>query len=178
MATKKTTIKPKTVTKPKAKTTVKPKTKTAPKKPATKAKAEPKKVASPKTPVKKKTAKKAVKKPKAVEPINVKTKAELLCEGVSPEIKAQAITLANAVLTMQEKIEQQTPKYKDADLAQEVTLGTGEKVLRPNPLTQEFRATVRDYATALNNLDEILNEKKAATEVSPVKQLRNKFKVG
>ena len=91
MATKKTTIKPKTVTKPKAKTTVKPKTKTAPKKPATKAKAEPKKAASPKTPVKKKTAKKAVKKPKAVEPINVKTKAELLCEGFAVTVTAASV---------------------------------------------------------------------------------------
>lgn len=171
MATKKATTKPKATAKPKtelkAKGTAKPK-----------AEPKPKKTVTPKASAKKKTTKKTTAKPRAVEPVKVKTKAELLCEGVSSDVKAQAIALANAVLTMQEKIEQQTPKYKDAELAQEVTLGTGEKVLRPNPLTQEFRATVRDYAAALNNLDEILNNKKAATEVSPVEALRSKFKVG
>lgn len=155
MATKKTTIKPNTATKPKTKTA-------------------PKKTATPKAPAKKKT----VKKPMTVETVKTPTKAELLCDGVNPDIKAQAVTLANAVLTMQGKIEQQIPNYRDADLAQEVTLGTGEKILRQNPLTQEFRATVRDYATALNNLNEILDNKKAASEVSPVEALRNKFKVG
>ena len=159
MATKKTTIKPKTATKPKTKTA-------------------PKKTATPKAPAKKKTTKKTVKKPMTVEPVKTPTKAELLCDGVNPDIKAQAVTLANAVLTMQGKIEQQIPNYRDADLAQEVTLGTGEKILRQNPLTQEFRATVRDYAAALNNLNEILDNKKAASEVSPVEALRNKFKVG
>ena len=106
------------------------------------------------------------------------TKAEQLCQNVNPDLKAQAITLANAVLTMQEKIEQQIPNYKTADLAQEVTVGTGEKMLRQNPLTQEFRATVRDYATALNNLEEILESKPAAQGASAVEQLRNRFKVG
>lgn len=154
-------------------------------KPATKKAASTKSTAAKKTTksttkstTKKTTPKKKAAKPKPVEKVKVMTKAEQLCAGVNPDIKAQAITLANAVLTMQEKIEQQIPKYKDADLAQEVTLGTGEKILRQNPLTQEFRATVRDYATALNDLDEILDSKKAATEISPVEALRNKFKVG
>ena len=160
MATKKTTT-----TKPKA----------APKKKA---------AATTKTPVKakKKTtktaAKKTTSKPKTVAKVPVKTKAELLVEGVSPDIKAQAVTLANAVLALQEKIEQQIPTYKEAELTQKVIVGTGEEVLRANPLMQEFRATVRDYATALNNLDEMLEKKQQKTGASPVEALRNRFKVG
>lgn len=116
-------------------------------------------------------------KPKAVKPIQ-KTKAEELCEGVNSELKAQAVTLANAVLTMQAKIEQQIPIYKDEPLAQTVTVGTGETVLRQNPITQEFRATVRDYASALNNLNEILEKKEAVKEESSLDALKNRFKVG
>ena len=116
-------------------------------------------------------------KPKAVKPIG-KTKAEEICEGLPPDIKTQAVTLANAVLTMQEKIEQQIPVYKDAPLSQEVTVGTGKTILRANPMTQEFRATVRDYAQALNNLNEMLENNKTTTEPSAVDDLRSRFGVG
>ena len=116
-------------------------------------------------------------KPKAVEPIT-KTKAEELCEGLSSDLKAQAVTLANAVLTMQTKIEQQIPIYKDEPLAQTVIQGNGETVLRQNPITQEFRATVRDYASALNNLSEILEKKEAEKEESSLDALKSRFKVG
>lgn len=103
--------------------------------------------------------------------------AEKLCQGVKPDLKEQAITLANAVLTMQEKIEQQIPTYKSTDLYQEVTVGTGETILRSNPIMQEFRATVKDYAAALNNLQNIVSENKSPTQVSDVAELRKKFKV-
>ena len=72
-----------------------------------------------------KPRKKTTSKPKAVKKLT-KTKAELMCEGVSDDIKAQATTLANAVLSMQEKIEQQIPVYREQPLAQQVTVGTGE----------------------------------------------------
>ena len=124
-----------------------------------------------------KTKPKAQTKPRAVKPIT-KTKAEEMCEGVASDIKAQAITLANAVLTMQEKIEQQIPVYKEAPLAQTVTVGTGETMLRQNPLTQEFRATVKDYSTALNNLQDIIENKKVGTDKSTLDDLRSRFKVG
>ena len=124
-----------------------------------------------------KPKKKATTKPKPVSKI-AKTKAELMCEGVSDDIKPQATTLANAVLAMQEKIEQQVPIYKEQPLAQSVTVGTGETVLRQNPITQEFRATVRDYSAALNNLKDILEEKKAEGGTSSVESLRKRFGVG
>lgn len=121
--------------------------------------------------------KRNTRKPKAVEPIT-KTKAEELCEGLSSDLKAQAVTLANAVLTMQTKIEQQIPVYREEPLAQTVVQGNGETVLRQNPITQEFRATVRDYASALNNLSEILEKKEAEKEESSLDALKSRFKVG
>ena len=105
--------------------------------------------------------------------------AEKLCKNVTPNLKEQAITLTNAVLAMQEKIEQQIPIYKQMPLAQQVKVGTGEKMLRQNPATQEFRATVRDYAQALSSLKEILDtNNKVETTISPVEVLRKRFKVG
>lgn len=120
----------------------------------------------------------ATKKKKPTEITKPKTPAEQMCENVNPAIKSQAVTLTNAVLAMQEKIEQQIPIYKQMPLAQQVTVGTGEKMLRQNPATQEFRATVRDYASALNCLEDILDTQKPTTEVSTVDDLRKRFKIG
>lgn len=107
------------------------------------------------------------------------TDAEKLCKNVTPSLKEQAITLTNAVLAMQEKIEQQIPIYKQMPLAQQVKVGTGERMLRQNPATQEFRATVRDYAQALSSLKEILDtNSKTEAQISPVDDLRKRFKVG
>lgn len=110
-------------------------------------------------------------------PIKQQTLAEQICQNVNGDIRAQAVTLTNAVLAMQEKIEQQIPIYKKMPLAQQVTVGTGEKMLRANPAVQEFRATVRDYAQALNNLQNILDEKAEPEESKSLSALRSKFKV-
>lgn len=180
MKTEKGKTQRKTVTKPKAtvKKTETKKTSTAKKTGATK-KPTAKKSTTKKAPAKKAASKpRTSAKPKAVTKVKVKTKAEQLCDSVIPELKAQAITLANAVLTMQEKIEQQIPNYKKADLAQKVIVGTGEEMLRQNPLVQEFRATVRDYSAALNNLEEMLEKKKAEPEQNPLDALRSRFGVG
>lgn len=90
--------------------------------------------------------------------VMIMTKAERLCKNVNKDIKPQAVTLANAVLALQEKIEEQIPIYKDMPLAQQVTVGTGESMLRQNPAVQEFRATVREYSQALNNLQQLIGE--------------------
>lgn len=105
------------------------------------------------------------------------TRAEKICANVSADIRPQAVTLANAVIAMQDKIDQQIPIYKQMPLAQQVTVGTGEKMLRQNPAVQEFRATVRDYATALNNLQDILENNKAETSSSSLKKLQEKFRL-
>ena len=105
------------------------------------------------------------------------TRAEKICVNVSADIRPQAVTLANAVIAMQDKIDQQIPIYEQMPLAQQVTVGTGEKMLRQNPAVQEFRATVRDYATALNNLQDILENNKAETSSSSLKELQEKFRL-
>ena len=102
---------------------------------------------------------------------------EKLCQGVKPELRQQAMTLANAVLSMQEKIDEQIPTYKSAEMYQEVTTQTGDLMLRSNPIMQEFRATVKDYAAALNNLQNIVSENKMPTQTSDMAELRKKFKV-
>lgn len=105
------------------------------------------------------------------------TQAEKICANVSADIKPQALTLANAVLAMQNKIDQQIPIYEQMPLAQQVTVGTGEKMLRQNPAVQEFRATVRDYSQALNNLKAIVDHNEEPVEVDSIDDLKKKFKV-
>ena len=105
------------------------------------------------------------------------TQAEKICANVSADIKPQALTLANAVLAMQNKIDQQIPIYEQMPLAQQVTVGTGAKMLRQNPAVQEFRATVRDYAQALNNLQDILENNKTETSSGSLKELQEKFRL-
>ena len=146
-------------------------------------KAPAKKPTTKKTAAKKTTAtkKKTTAKPKPVpkiEKIITPSEAELMCQGVNPRIRKQAVTLAESVLTLQNKIIQQTPAYEKAPLFQEVTVNTGETVLRANPLVQEFRATVRDYDQALKSLNELLNANKGTAEESPLDVLKNKFKIG
>ena len=156
--------------------------KATPKKSTTK-KAPAKKSTTKKTAAKKTTAtkKKTTAKPKPVpkiEKIITPSEAELMCQGVNPRIRKQAVTLAESVLTLQNKIIQQTPAYERAPLFQEVMVNTGEIVLRANPLVQEFRATVRDYDQALKSLNELLIAQKGTSEESPLDALKNKFKIG
>ena len=105
------------------------------------------------------------------------TQAEKICANVSADIRPQAVTLANAVIAMQKKIDQQIPIYEQMPLAQQVTVGTGEKMLRQNPAVQEFRATVRDYAQPLNNLQSILDNTPDQVDESSVEDIRKKFKI-
>ena len=138
-----------------------------------------------KKPVKKATSsRKTVKKTTSVKKVEKKddfphvlTPAEQLCSNVREDIKPQVVTLANAVLAIQAKIEKEIPKYGRMKLAQRVKVGTGEKIIRANPEIQEFRATVRDYATSLNSLQMILTENKAPTQVSDMDSLMKKFKI-
>ena len=130
------------------------------------------------------TAKKTVKKTETVKKVQKNddfsqenSLAEQLCSNVKEEIRPQAVTLAEAVLAMQAKIKQQIPKYGKMPLAQRVKVGTGEKILRANPAIQEFRATVRDYATSLQSLQTIIDENKAPTQISDMESLRKQFKM-
>lgn len=157
---------------------VKATTKTTSKAKSTTTKSTTKKKTTAKKPAKKKTTTDRPKPVPKIEKIITPTEAELMCKGVNPKIRKQAITLANAVLTLQNKIIQQTPEYENAPLVQKVIVGTGEEVLRANPLVQEFRATVRDYDQTLKNLNELLNAQKGTAEESPLDALKKNFKLG
>ncbi len=155
---------------------VKTTSKTTASKKSTTTKSTSKKPAAKTTAKKKTTKKKTTAKPKPViTQVITPSQAEQMCKGVDPRIRSQAIALANAVITLQNKIIQQTPEYEKAPLTQEVMVGTGEVVLRSNPLVQEYRATVRDYAASMKSLEELLNVKKGASDANPLDALRNKI---
>ena len=105
--------------------------------------------------------------------------AAALCKKVNKNIKSQAMTLARAVLAMQDKIEEQIPVYKDLKLAQLLTTTQGETALKSNPAMQEFRATVRDYASALKDLNTLIEEHPAeqTANASVLSILRDQLKV-
>lgn len=105
--------------------------------------------------------------------------SERMCKNVNKDIKSQALTLARAVRAMQKKIDASIPEYEKMPLAQELTTTQGEKALKANPAMQEFRATVRDYAAALKDLNALIeaHPAKQITEESPLASLRDRFKV-
>jgi len=105
------------------------------------------------------------------------TQAEKICANVSADIKPQAVTLANAVLAMQEKIEQQIPLYDDMSFTQKLRTTQGEIALRQNPAVAEFRATVRDYANALKSLQNIVENNQAPEQKTNLAAFRSKLKV-
>ena len=80
---------------------------------------------------------------------------------------------------MQKKIEEQIPVYEELPLAQTLITTQGEKALKNNPAMQEFRATVRDYAAALKDLDALIEGHPAEqmSNVSTLESLRDRFKV-
>ena len=97
---------------------------------------------------------------------------------MNKDIKAQAVTLAKAVLALQDKIENEIPNYKDLPLAQTLTTTQGEQALKSNPALQEFRATVRDYASALKDLNTLIegHSAKKVETVSALENLKSRFK--
>ncbi len=56
--------------------------------------------------------------------------AATICKKVNKDVKSQAMTLARAVLAMQEKIDAQIPVYEKLPLAQMLTTTQGEKALK------------------------------------------------
>lgn len=90
--------------------------------------------------------------------------------------KQKLKTLEKAIGTMREKIEEQIPVMAAASLSQEVTLGSGETVLRSNPEVSEFRALVKDYTAALKAYKEMTGEN-TEKEKAVLADIRTRFKV-
>lgn len=88
----------------------------------------------------------------------------------------QLHTLENAILAMRDKIEEQIPMFREEPLAQTVTVGTGESMLRQNPNVSEFRALVKDYGQAIKTYRE-LSAGSDSAETGNLDSLRAKFKV-
>jgi hypothetical protein len=90
----------------------------------------------------------------------------------------QLHTLENAILAMRDKIEEQIPVFKAEPLAQTVTVGTGESMVRQNPNISEFRALVKDYGNTLKTYEELKGKgSDDAAEISSLDTLRSRFKV-
>jgi hypothetical protein len=86
-------------------------------------------------------------------------------------------TLEKAIVAMQAKIEEQIPVFKGEPLAQKVTVGTGQEMLRQNPAVAEFRALVKDYGQAIRMFAELSGSNADEAEESSLEAIRNKFKV-
>ena len=100
-----------------------------------------------------------------------------ICSNVREDIRPQVKTLAKAVVALQTKIEDELPAYETAELTQELITRQGDIAIKINPEVQEFRAIVRDYATAIKSLQDIIEQNQSQENVSSLKDLRNKLKV-
>lgn len=85
-------------------------------------------------------------------------------------------TLEHAILAMRDKIEEQIPIFSNEPLSQEVTVGTGETMLRQNPNVSEFRALIRDYQQAIKAYNELAGNI-GQEDVKVLDSLRERFKV-
>lgn len=85
-------------------------------------------------------------------------------------------TLKKAIVAMKRKIDKNKSEFLAASLTVEVELGDGRIVERANPLVQEYRALVRDYATALKAYKDI-TDGKIREEADQLGSLRSRFKV-
>ena len=103
--------------------------------------------------------------------------AEKICANVQQDIRPQVETLARAVLALQNKLEDTMPEYESMELSQTLTTTQGEPAIKANPAMQEFRATVRDYAAALKNLQDIVENNQSSEKKTNLANFRNKLKV-
>lgn len=85
-------------------------------------------------------------------------------------------TLRKAILSMRRKIEKHKTEFQDAPLTYEAVMGDGRIIERGNPLVQEYRALVRDYAAALKAYNELTGKEDTA-EVSRLDDIRSRFRV-
>ena len=104
------------------------------------------------------------------------TQVERICANVRQDIRPQVETLARSVLALQKKIEDKLPEYEDMSLSQTLRTVQGEPAIKANPAMQEFRATVRDYAAALNNLQNIVEANKMPENVASLDAFRDKLR--
>lgn len=93
------------------------------------------------------------------------------------EKQQQMQSLERAIEAMREKIDMEIDVFKAAPLAQIVTTGAGETMLRQNPEVSEFRALVKDYGQAIRMYAELSGSNADEAEESSLDAIRSKFKV-
>lgn len=85
-------------------------------------------------------------------------------------------TLLESILAMQDKLIEQTPAYRAADLTFEAEMSDGRTILRANPLVQEYRALIKDFSLAIKAYKEITGDLGAETS-KKLEDIRSKFRV-
>ena len=90
--------------------------------------------------------------------------------------KKASETLQKAILSMQRKITKNKTDFLNAPLTIEAEMGDGRTIERANPFVQEYRALVRDYASAMRAYKDITGTK-GGSETSQLDDIRAKFKV-
>ena len=85
-------------------------------------------------------------------------------------------TLQKAIVSMQRKITKNRVEFVNAPLTIEVEMGDGRTIERANPFVQEYRALVKDFATAIKAYKEITGEA-GEKEQSQLDSIRSKFRV-
>ena len=85
-------------------------------------------------------------------------------------------TLLEAILAMQDKLNEMTPEYLAADLTYDAEMSDGRIIKRANPLVQEYRALIKDYGNAIKVYKEITGDSGLETS-KKLDGIRMKFKV-
>ncbi len=85
-------------------------------------------------------------------------------------------TLLEAILAMQDKLNEKTPEYLAADLTFDAEMSDGRIIKRANPLVQEYRALIKDYSNAIKAYKEITGDSGLETS-KKLDGIRMKFKV-
>lgn len=85
-------------------------------------------------------------------------------------------TLSQAIGDLREKIEAHAEEFKTAPLTQEVMVGTGETVIRSNPVIDEYRGLVKDYYQALKAYADLTGKQKT-DEPAQLADIRARFKI-
>lgn len=85
-------------------------------------------------------------------------------------------TLKQAIFTLREKIIKHEEEFLQAPLSVEAEMGDGRYVDRANPLMQEYRALIRDLASAMKSYRDLTNEEHPA-EVTSLDDIRARLRV-
>ena len=84
-------------------------------------------------------------------------------------------TLMRAILSLQKKLEDNEKQFQEEPLRLWVD-GKEGPVPKPNPFVQEYRAMIRDFASAIKSYKDITGDKGTA-QISSLESIRSKFKV-